>query len=257
MQKITALLLLVSTLFAEQNSANFTRELLLLHNPLLNDGSYQYSKQQTIKNYSIGREFLFKKSIETSLYISYSQEKLGNTKSHFYGVMTSLGYRDTIDRNSSYSFGLSNLFLKNHKNSNLTTLYAKAKYQREGNLHHYVEAELHYNLFRLPSPHKSKNGLELRINSGFTSDILKEYSNLPLTVSPYTQFVYYSKELKGSLEFSQLYTIGLEFSYNIGEYFQENSLFRSTKIKFNMQKTLSNRKFSGYNFALRLSIYDF
>ncbi len=248
------IIFMFNTLMFLYGSEAVVDNLILLNNPILNSGKYKDGSLYEIDNLSFGREFNLEKNIETSLYLSYSKI---NSKDKYYGLKSSIGFHKLININTIYGFGLSTLFLKNHKLSNETTLYAKIKYQAKSNYNPYVKLQLNYNIFKLPEGYRVSNGFEAYINAGFDIDILKSYADLPVTISPYVQSVFYENRLKKHLGFAQLYTIGLGINYNIGEYLRKKSPLRSTKIKFSMQKTFSDKEFSGYNFSVKLTLFDF
>ena len=248
------LIISVSSLMFIYGKEPLVKDLILLNNPLLNSGKYRDNSSYNAYNFSIGREFSLTNNIDTSLYLSYSKI---NNKDKYYGLKSSIGLHKFINKNTIYGFGLSTLFLKNHKISNETTLYAKVKYHVKSEYNPYIKFQLNYNYFNLPNGYKVSNGLEASIDSGFDIDILKSYAGLPFTISPYIQARFYDSRLKKELGFSQLYTIGVGIDYNIGEYLRKNSPLRSTKIKFSMQKTFSDKEFSGYNFSVKLTLFDF
>jgi len=230
------------------------KNLILLNNPLLNSGKYSDNSAYNVYNFSIGRDFFLENNIDTSLYLSYSKV---NDKDKYYGLKSSIGFHKLINKNTIYGFGLTTLFLKNHKISNETTLYGKLKYQVEGKYNPYIKLQVNYNIFNLPDGYKTVNGFDLSINSGYDLDILKSYADIPIVISPYIQAVFYSNSLKKELGFAQIYTIGIGIDYNIGEYLRKKSPLHSMKIKFNIQKTFSNREFSGHNFSVKLTLFDF
>lgn len=254
MIKYFTILFFNAVIFLYGSESIIVKDLTLLNNPLLNSGNYKDGSLYKIYNLTFGREFSLDNNIDTSLYLSYS--KIDN-KDKYYSIKSSIGFHDTMNKNTIYGFGISTLFLKNHKISNETTLYAKIKYHVKSSYNPYIKFQLNYNIFKLPSGYKASNGLEASIDSGFDIDILKSYAGLPFTISPYIQARFYDTRLKKELGFSQLYTIGLGVDYNIGEYLRKKSPLHSTKIKFSMQKTFSDKEFSGYNFSVKLSLFDF
>ncbi len=254
MKKYFILFIFNTLMFLYGSESLMLKDLVLLNNPLLNSGKYRDSNLYKIYNFSFGREFYLNNNIETSLYLSYS--KIDN-KDKYYGLKSSIGFYNFINENTMYGVGLSTLFLKNHKFSNETTLYSKIKYQVKSNYNPYIKLQLNYNIFNLARADRVSNGFEASLDSGFDIDILKSYANLPITISPYIQSVFYGNRFKKHLGFAQLYTIGLGIDYNIGEYLRKKSPLHSMKVKFNLQKTFSNKEFSGYNFSVKLSLFDF
>ena len=257
MRKAFLLLFLTASLFALEGAPAFVKELLLLNNPLLNSGHYRYNPSYTIDNYSLGREFQLNKHFETSLYLSYSNSKQNREAEHFFGLKSGLGFHNSYSQDINYSFGITSLFLQDHKMSNITTIYTKIKYQKKSSYNPYLEAKLQYNIFSLPYGYAAHDGFNAILGGGLKTDIFQKYTSFPLTINPYVEMVLYNHTLKKELDFTQLYTLGLGFGYNIGEYFQKNSLFHTAKIEFNTQKTLSNSNFRGYNLGFKISLFDF
>ncbi len=257
MRKAFLLLFLTASLLALGDAPAFVKELLLLNNPLLNSGHYRYSPTYTIDNYSLGREFELNKHFETSLYLSYSNSKQAKDAEHFFGLKSTLGFHNSYSQDINYSFGITSLFLKDHKMSNVTTLYTKLRYQKKSNYNPYFETQLQYNIFSLPYGYTAPDGFSVILDGGLKTDILQKYTSFPLTINPYMQMVFYNHTLKKELDFTHLYTLGLGFGYNIGAYFPKESFFHTTKIEFNAQKTLSNSNFRGYNLGFKISLFDF
>ncbi len=253
MKKYTFIVLITLLSFTYAKDSLLLRELLLLNNPTLNNGHYKNSNLYSIDNYSIGRTFSFK-NLETSLYLSYSKNS-NNEK--YYGLKSSIGYYKNIDESISYGFGLSTFFLNNHKLSNETTIYAKIDYKVKSSYNPYLNLQINYNIFNLPKTYIEPNGFELKINSGFDIKTLKLQTKYPLTFNPYIQAVFYDSKIKKYLDFSQIYTIGFGVNYPIGKHLNKKSFFYSTKVKFALQKTFSDKDFSGYNLSFKATLFNF
>ncbi len=252
MKKYLLILFLNSLIFLYGKNPLFN-DLILLNNPVLNNGNYKDNYK--IYNLSFGREFFLNKHFNTSLYLIYSKI---NNKDKYYGIKSSLGFYNAINKNLIYAFGLSTLFLKKDSINNISSLNGKIIYQFKSSYNPYIKFQVNYDIFNLPKGQNAPDGIEAQIDSGFAIDLLKwNANNLPVTINPYIQYAFYSNKLQKELEFNRLCTIGLEIDYRIGEYLRKNSSLHSAKIKFKIQKTFSNKKFSGYNFSIKLSLFDF
>jgi len=252
MKKTVLLTLLLSSSIFAKDSLLYN-ELLLLNNPTLNSGHYRDKNLYKIDNYSIGRKFLFN-NLETSLYLSYSKNSNDNK---YLGLKSSIGYFKNINKTLTYGLGVSTLFLNNHKLSNLSSIYAKLDYRAKSSYNPYLQLQLQYNIFNLPKGYKKDNGFEAIINSGFYIKTLKLKTKYPLTFNPYIQALFYDNKIKKHLTYSNLYTIGLGISYPLGKHLNKDSFFYSTRVKFAIQKTFSNRDFKGYNISIKATLFDF
>lgn len=253
MKKIVliTILSLNSPIFAKDSL--LYNELLLLNNPTLNSGHYKDKNLYKIDNYSIGRVFYFN-NLETSLYLSYSKNSNHNK---YFGLKSSIGYFKELNNTLNFGFGLSTLFLNNHKLSNLSSIYAKLDYRAKSSYNPYLQLQLQYNIFNLPKGYKKDNGFEAIINSGFDIKTLKLKTKYPLTFNPYIQAIFYDNKIKKHLTYSSIYTIGLAISYPLGKHLSKDSFFYSTRVKFAIQKTFSNKDFKGYNISIKATLFNF